>query len=243
MLRRSAWVVGALAFLITLIVIAPAALIPQFLDVPHLRIERTQGTLWRGSVETSLNTQQVGTLTWRVRPVELIKGSLTVDLTLEREELALTGASVSGFNGHEVFLSGTIGSRLLNVYIVDYDMRLSGVLAVDDVKLRLNNENLVEAVTGELTWNGGPVRFKLANVMHEVILEPVHGTLSLDEDFIQMNVRRQRSGEPVLLFRFDPASGWLHLRALPAFLEFANVPSNYLMQDADFLFEVSQKIF
>ena len=79
--------------------------------------------------------------------------------------------------------------------------------------------------------------------MHEVILEPVHGTLSLEEDFIQMNVRRQRSGEPVLLFRFDPASGWLHLRALPAFLEFANVPSNYLMQDADFLFEVSQKIF
>ena len=78
--------------------------------------------------------------------------------------------------------------------------------------------------------------------MHEVTLEPVLGTLSLDEHFIQMDVQRQRSAESVLLFRFDLTSGWLHLRALPAFLEFAKVPSNYLMQDADFLFEVSQKI-
>ena len=242
MLRRSAWIIGALAFLITLIVIAPATLVTQFIDIPNLKVERAQGTLWKGNAETVFNSQHIGTLAWRIRPMDLIKGSLTVDLTLVRDGLSLTGVSVLGFDGYEVALDGTIESRFLNVYTVDYDIRLSGELSFNDVKLRLTDGNQVETVEGNLRWNGGPVRFKLSNVMHEVTLEPIRGALSQDADMIQMSVLIQRSNEHVLLFRFDPASGWLHLRALPAFLEFANVPSNYLMQDADFLFEVSQKI-
>lgn len=242
MLRRSAWVVGTFAFFVALIVIAPAALIPQFVEIPNLRLERPQGTLWRGSAETLLNSQHIGTLTWRVNPIELIKGSLTVDLALERDGLSLRGVSMSGFNTHELLLTGIMGSRFLNVYTVNYDIRLSGELSFNDVKLRLNNGNHVETIAGNLSWNGGPVRFKLANVVHEVTLDPVLGGLSLDGELIQMSVQREQSSELVLLFRFDPASGWLHLRAFPAFLEFANVPTNYLMQDADFLFEVSQKI-
>ena len=242
LVRRLAWVFGVFAFFITLIAIAPAALIPQLLENSSLKLERPQGTIWRGNADSQFNGQHTGTLAWRVRPVDLIKGSITVDLSLERDGLYLTGVSKSRFNTHEISLNGIVGSGFLNIYTVIYDIRLSGELALNDVKLTLYNGNHVESVAGYLTWNGGPVRFKLANVMQEVTLEPVRGSLSLDTDLIQMSVQRQQSDEPVLLFRFDPASGWLHLRAFPAFLEFANVPSNYLMQNANFLFEVSQKI-
>ena len=222
--------------------IAPAAVIPRFLEIPHLNIENAAGTVWRGNAETSLDSQPIGTLTWRVNPKNLFKGELKVDFELKREGLSLNGISTSGFDTHEVTLNGVVGSRFLNVYTVDYDIRLAGEIEVNDVKIRLRNGNRVDTVEGNLTWDGGPVHFKLANVLHEVTLEPVVGSLALDANLIELSVQRTQSEGQVLAFRFDPASGWIHLTAFPAFLEFANVPSNYLMQDADFLFEVSQRI-
>ena len=242
MLRRSAWLAGALALLIALVVIAPAALIPHVVSSPHLRLESTQGTIWRGGADTFLDNQHIGVLSWRVKPLDLIKGKLTVDLLLERDGVSINGVSTSKTDSHEISLNGIIGSQFVNIYTLDYDIRLSGELTLDDITLRIDDENRVESVTGRVTWDGGPVRFKLANVMHEVTLEPVIGSLSRESNFVELSVRRTQSEAPVLAFRLDQETGWVHLRAFPAFLEFANVPPNYLMQDADFLFEVSQKL-
>lgn len=242
MLRRSAWIGGVLVFLIALVVMAPAALLPQLLAIPHVKLEDPQGTMWRGEAETFLNSQHIGMLAWRVRPVDLIEGKLTVDISLERDGVSLTGVSTSKFDVQEVSLNGVIGSRFVNVFTLAYDINLAGELAINDVVVRVDDRKRVDSIEGDLTWNGGPVRFKLANVMHEVTLEPVLGTLALDANLVVLSVRRATSNAPVLAFRFDAESGWVHLRAFPAFLEFANIPSNYLMQDADFLFEVSQKL-
>ena len=242
MLRRSAWIGGALVFLIALIVMAPAALLPQLLTIPHIKLEDAQGTMWRGEAETFLDNQHIGMLDWRVKPVDLIEGKFTADITLERDGVSLAGVSSSRFDTQEFSLNGSIGSRFINIFTLAYDIRLSGDLAINDVVVRVNDRRQVESVGGDLRWNGGPVRFKLANVIHEVTLEPVLGTLSKEANFVLLSVKRVRSEAPVLAFRFDPESGWVHLRAFPAFLEFANVPSNYLMKDADFLFEVSQKL-
>lgn len=242
MLKKSAWIGGTLAFLIALIVIAPAALIPQFVTIPHVRIENTQGTIWYGDADAFLEHQRIGLLAWRVRPLDLIKGKLMVDFTLNRDGVSLVGVGTSKFDSQEISINGEIGSRFVNIYTLAYDISLSGDLMFNDVRVRVDDTKQVESIKGNLTWNGGPVRFKLANVMHEVTLEPVLGTLSQVADFVELSVTRTQSEAPVLSFRFDPETGWVHLRAYPAFLEFANVPSNYLMQDADFLFEVSQKL-
>lgn len=243
MLRRSAWIGGALALLVVLIVIAPAALIPHVFSSPHVRLESPQGTVWRGNAETFLENQNVGILSWRVRPLALFEGRLTIDLTLEREGISITGVSTSMVDGHEISLNGVIGSRFVNIYTLTYDIRMSGELTINEVKLQVDDQQQVESAEGTVSWDGGPVRFKLANVMHEVTLNPVLGMLSHDSSFVEMTVRQSQSDAPVLAFRLDVETGWLHLRAFPAFLEFANVPPNYLMQDADFLFEVSQKLF
>lgn len=242
MLKRSAWLVGALSLLVVLIVIAPAALIPQVLSTEHMRLESAQGTIWRGNANTFIANQHVGVLSWRVKPIELIEGKLTVDLMLERDGVSINGISTSNFHSHEISLDGVIDSQFVNIYTLAYDIHLSGEIALDDVKLRLNDGQQVESMTGNVTWNGGPVRFKLANVIHEVTLEPVMGLLSQESSFVVLTVQQMRSQALVLVFRLDQETGWVHLRAFPAFLEFANVPPNYLMQDADFLFEVSQKL-
>ena len=242
MIRKLGWVVGALVFVAVLITIAPAALVPRILSVPHVSLQSTQGTVWRGSAESSFKDQHVGTLTWRIRPLALLTGKLTADLTLEGDGISLVGVALSQFDTREIVINGKIGSRFVNVLTLAYDISLSGELDVNDVKIGINDDGQLESVRGNLEWNGGPVRFKLTNVIHEVTLEPVIGTLSRDAGLIELGVRRVESEAPVLAFRFNPESGWVHLRAFPAFLEFANVPPNYLMQDADFLFEVSQKI-
>ena len=242
MLKKSAWIGGTLAFVILLIVIAPAALIQQFESIPHVSLESTQGTIWHGNADTFLEQQHIGILGWRVRTSDMIKGKLTVDLTLERDGVSLVGVSTSQFDTQEISINGEIGSRFVNIFALAYDISLSGDLMFNDVIVRVNHENQIESVEGNLTWNGGPVRFKLANVMHEVDLEPVLGTLSQGADFVELNVTRTQTTARILAFRFEPETGWVHLRAYPAFLEFANVPPNYLMQDADFLFEVSQKL-
>ncbi|MCY4129457.1 MAG: type II secretion system protein N [Gammaproteobacteria bacterium] len=243
MLKRSAWIGGAVTLLIALIVIAPAALIPMLLSSPHVRLEHAQGTVWRGDAETFINNQHIGELSWEVKPLELIEGRLTVDLTLERDGVSIAGVSTSNADGHEISLSGVIGSRLVNVFTLAYDIRMSGELTINDVKLRVDDQKKVESAEGTVSWDGGPVRFKLANVVHEVTLDPVLGTLSQGSSFVELTVQRLRAQKPVLAFRIDPETGWVHLRAFPAFLEFANVPPNYLMQDSDFIFEVSQKLF
>ncbi len=242
MLKRLAWVGAAIVFLMALLVMAPAALLPQFFSIPHVKLENTEGTIWHGNAETFFDDQHIGLLVWHVRPLGLINGKLTVNFTLERDGVSLAGVSTSRLDNHEISLVGDVSSRFVNVFTLAYDIRLSGNLSVNDVRIRANSERQVESVEGDLTWNGGPVRFKLANVLHEVTLEPVLGTLTQDASFVVLNVRRTRTQTPVLAFRFDPETGWVHLRAFPAFLEFANIPSNYLMQDADFLFEVSQKL-
>ena len=243
MLKRSAWIGGAVALLIVLIVIAPAALIPQVLSSSHVRLERAQGTVWRGDAEAFLNNQHVGVVSWRVRPLELIEGKLTVDLTLKRDGVSIAGVSSLKSDSLEISFDGVIGSQFVNIHTLAYDIRLSGEFTIEKIRLRVDDRQQVESASGNVTWNGGPVRFKLANVMHEVTLEPVDGTLSRDSGFVELTVHQTRSDAQVLTFRLDPESGWVHLRAFPAFLEFANVPPNYLTQDADFLFEVSQKLF
>ena len=242
MLKRLAWLGGVLGLAIALIVMAPAALLPQLLTIPHVKFEDTEGTVWHGSAQTVLDDQRIGALRWRVKPLDLFAGNLSVSFTLERDGVSLTGVSTSRFKTHEISLSGVVGSRLVNSYTVIYDIALSGQLMINDLRVRVEDSTQLESVEGEFTWNGGPVRFKLANVIHEVTLDPVQGSLSQDARLVVLTVRRTGKSAPVLAFRFNPETGWVHVRAFPAFLEFANIPSNYLMKDADFLFEVSQKL-
>lgn len=242
MLRRSVWIGGTLALLIALVVIAPATLVAQALSNPQVRLESARGTIWRGDADTFLDNQHVGVLSWRVKPLALIEGKLTVDLSLERDAVSIAGVCTMTSDHLEISIDGVVGSRFVNIYTLAYDIHLSGELTIDNAVLRIDDRQQVESVSGNVTWNGGPVRFKLANVMHEVTLDSVHGTLSQDSNFVELTVRRTQSDARVLAFRLDPETGWVHLRAFPAFLEFANVPPNYLMQDTDFLFEVSQKL-
>lgn len=237
------WIAGAFSFLALVIAFAPARIVPQLITAPEVRLNNPEGTLWDGSVRVSHRNQFIGTLSWDVHFLVLFKGQLSVDYVLVGHDVALAGVLEADHDTRALTADGTLNSSLANSYLLDYDMRLAGRLTVNDVKVSMSASNQVQALQGNVSWEGGPVRYKLLNTVTEVELQPLAGTLINDGTSIYVNLTELHNAKPILTLHLEQATGWLHIQAFPDFLEFADVPASYLIEDAKFLFEVSHQIY
>lgn len=242
MLRFLAWVIGVFVFFALLIAIAPAAIVSQVVATPDLRLDNPQGTVWDGRVDVAFQNKPLGELRWQVSPLRMLYGEVAVDFALNDTDLALQGNGIVGLREREITLQGNVGSRAINQFTLVYDIRMSGEIDINSVKITINNREELEQVRGNIEWDGGPVHFILTNEVHEVVIEPTIAQLSNEGNELNLRVKSANANATVLAFRIELDTGWMHMKAFPAFLEYARLPANYLRHDGDFLFEVSQKI-
>lgn len=77
---------GLAAFLVTLIAVLPARLITPLLP-GNVTVGLLDGTLWSGRTDSvTVNGRDLGALRWRMRPLQLFRGLLGLDLELNRAD-------------------------------------------------------------------------------------------------------------------------------------------------------------
>ena len=233
-----------------LVSIAPAGIVSRLLTDSDLQLKNPSGSVWDGHAEAQYQSKQLGVFRWDVHALELFTGELSTDYELSGQNLELGGHAIYSSELSEATLAGSVDAPFINMYTRPYDIRLSGTFNFEDVQLRVYDVDQLRELSGTITWDGGPVVFKLSNIVYDVSLQPVYGILSNQANVAILSVYRTVEADMVMELQADLDSGWVKIKAFPPFLEFAQVPSGRwvgrvasMVSDSDFLFEVSQKVF
>lgn len=177
-MRTRAILVGVSLFVLFLVVRAPASLIGHFIDdrgpVSLLALD---GTLWSGNGNLLIGGIQVGRLDWSFRPVMLLKGSLGYDLALTGTDIDVAGDVALGLGGGRTAVAnGTVRAPFVNIWLKPYFIELSGTFVLDEVHAELSGRRL-DTLSGTLTWDGGPLSYRLSGKMHRSALPPMRADL------------------------------------------------------------------
>ena len=106
--KRGLFLVGAITFVVAVVVLFPARVAYHLASPPHVAISGFSGTVWRGSAqEFSTNGVYLRNLEWRMHPLSLFTGNAVFDVS---------GSPSSGFFESEVAVgaSGSITLRDLS---------------------------------------------------------------------------------------------------------------------------------
>ncbi len=169
--------VGVALFLAFLVIRAPAGLIRVFVpeDAP-VGLFELDGTLWHGAGDLVAGGQRVGRLGWSFRPVTLLSAGAGYDLTLTGDQLDLSGRVKAGPGGTTTTLNGEIGAPFVNVWLAPYYIELSGTFMLEDVRTEATGLRL-DDVSGSLSWDGGPISYRLSGKLYRSTLPPLFAAL------------------------------------------------------------------
>ncbi len=170
-------VAGVLVFLAVLVLRAPASLVQRLLpeEIP-VDVLELSGTLWRGEGDLLVNGVTLGRVSWTFRPMAMVTGVLGCDLALSGDGLALRGEVRAGASGTEADLAGWVDAAVANVWLAAYDIRLSGRFHFRETRVSAQ-DGAVRALSGTVTWDGGPVSYRLSGKMHNATLPGMRGEL------------------------------------------------------------------
>ncbi len=174
---RKAIVLGVLAFLLLILIRMPAGIIHSFIpDGSQVSMLSLEGTLWRGSGELIIQGVNTGMLSWSVRPVTFLKGRAGYDLKLTGAGTDIDASVEAGLVGTQGALDGRVDGAFVNRWLAPYHIELSGVFNLVAVNLSLESRSLT-ALDGRLTWDGGPIRYRLSGNVHDSVLPPMTADL------------------------------------------------------------------
>ncbi len=174
---RKAIPVGVLVFMILIVVRIPAGVIQWIVpDDSQATLLRPQGTLWSGNAELIIQGTATGMLSWQVRPVTFLKGRIGYDVQLAGAGVDLDGQLETGFSSADGSISGSVEGGFVNRWLAPYHIELSGGFDVLAVNLQLEGRSL-KALGGRLTWDGGPIRYRLSGNVHNSALPPMTADL------------------------------------------------------------------
>ncbi|HSG88904.1 MAG TPA: type II secretion system protein N [Pseudomonadales bacterium] len=204
---------GLLAFLIVILVTAPAGVVARAvaLATPQVRLLAPSGSLWHGSADLFVDARPCGRLAWEVRPGRLLQARLAADARLEAPGHVLTGRVALAPDGSLELsgLAGRVDERTLGAVLAPYDIDPAGEIVLTDGDAVVRDRRLVSA-SAHARWSGGAVRYRLAGQNWFATFPPLDAHLDA------------RDGEPLLVIR-DPqqadildlridGDGWAHLR-------------------------------
>ena len=174
---RSAILIGVLVFLALVLLRIPAGIIHWFLpEQSPVALLQPEGTVWNGGGEILVEGQSAGFLSWSIRPVTFLQGRIGYDLRLTGAGTDLDGLVTAGFTTVQAEILGSVESAFVNRWLAPYYIELGGVFAVDSVNVVVRGR-MLETLNGRLTWDGGPVRYRLSGNMHNSVLPPMTADL------------------------------------------------------------------
>lgn len=170
---RKAIVAGILVFLILVLIRIPAGIIHTFVpDGSQIRVLSPEGTLWNGSGELLVQGISTGIVNWSVQPSTILQGRLGYELALSGAGIDIDASLETGLATTKASINGTVEGAFVNRWLAPYHIELDGVFHLADVKLILE-ERLLTGLDGRLSWDGGPIRYRLSGIMHDSALPPM----------------------------------------------------------------------
>jgi hypothetical protein len=235
-LRGAPWVIGA--FILTLILRAPAAWLPLPSQGP-VSFSGTAGHLLRGESQLTYRGQGLGTVRWDVGLPRSLDG---VPVTLSLQGPALQGtaeAELSPSAWRATVQRLTLDSRALKDALAPYAIAPEGTLQGRDLMLS-GRGNELESAAGALRWTGGLVRYRLGGNSYAPTFPPLSATLAPGPGG-QLEAEVSAPSGPVLSLALRPG-GWVDLAVRRRLLRLADFPAPEGVGDDTVLLELSERV-
>lgn len=196
-------VAAALAFTAALV---PAKAVTLATDrVDEITLLDISGTLWRGEANVLYHDFDAGRLAWRMDWPALFDGQLGAHWRLDGAGHELAGRFQRGLASSALTAAGSIDAGNVNRLLGDYDIRVAGVLAVEDLVVR--GDDGVWSLAGQLRWTGGRTIYRLSGLTYDVNLPPMVARFATQEGGVVLNATLE--DRPMPLFEARLRDGWM----------------------------------
>lgn len=235
-LQGGRWI--AAAFVLTLVLRAPAAWLP----LPQggaLAVSGATGHLLAGTVQLAYRGQPLGALSWHLTRPETL--ALPLRLSLEGPTLTLQGMAQLRPGSWTLSIPQlALSSSALKQWLSPYEIAPEGEIQGRDVRVEGAGQTLT-MVGGTLRWTGGPVRYRLGGATFEPTFPPLSAELGRNAQGAAAATVASPAG-PVLDFALR-GNGWVDLSIKKRLLTLARSPApEGLGEDAQVL-ALSEKVF
>ena len=120
-------------------------------------------------------------------------------------------------------------------------MRLTGALKLKSVKATVEPNESQVGIQGDIRWDGGTVRYRMANQRHQRELPALLGKLNTVNGVPSITIRSEMEDTPLLRARLDN-DGWVHIGITKRFTRLVGQPWQGNESDATIVIEVSEKL-
>ncbi len=243
MSRRASIAIGALAFLASAIVFAPASLLRGAVDrLDGIAVTELEGTLWHGHAQLAVLGQPVGRLEFRWRASALLDARLGYDVVLSGDHGHLDGVARAGASGWDAAIDGTLAMAVAARQLARYELEVPGILSLHDVEIAGPWDRPLPRLAGELEWGGGQVGYVLAGHRHRADLPPLTGYLDASAGYPVLTV--YTAGDPTpLMFGKIAADGVASVGITKQFTKMVGQPWVSSEPDHAVVLEVGEKLF
>lgn len=195
------------------VVFAPAGVVANLVPrlAPEVQLLAPAGRVHRGSARLLIEGTSVGRLHWQLQPGQLATGRAAFNVQLRSDSAQLDGEASARLDGYLQVrgVTGAIAEAGLQALLAPYEIVPGGEVRVRDLHLAMHQRSVVEAA-GQLDWDGGPVRYRLAGQPWYADLPPLQAQLQTNASGPELALA-ENDGSALLDARLD-AEGWVHLR-------------------------------
>ena len=240
-IRVFAALVGIAALLLAGVALMPARSVKFATDrVDGLLLGTAEGRLFSGEADLAYRGEDLGRMTWSVRPGELLDLRLGTDWRVVHSDYTVSGTAAVGVGATEFVATGIINAMAVNRFLSQYHISLDGVFEVDDLRIRLGSTGI--GAEGRLRWSGGRTVFRLAGETHDTVLPSMVGTLVSVADQPGLEVATANDALPLLHIRLD-ADGWAHIGVTARLTSLAGQPWRDGDNEDAVVVTVSERLF
>jgi hypothetical protein len=235
--------IGIALVLVFAVVFAPAALLRTVVPAgAGIDLLEPSGTLWSGNASLYLGGQPAGRLTWKFRPVTVLRGEIGYAVSLAGPDHALEGEAGMGFGAGTATLSGQAAATVANRWLSPYDIAISGDLGFEALAVEIPYDVATRGAgraAGTVTWTGGPVQYRLSGRTYSGNLPPL--VAYLGEELT--GTLYPRGGQtPLLEARILP-DGFVKVGMTQLLTRMLNNPWPGSHADHDVVLEVEEQLF
>ena len=233
--------VGIAALLLLGVALMPARAIKLATDrVDGLTLETAEGRLFSGTADLAYRGQDLGRVTWSLRPGALLDFRLGTDWRIAHQDYTVSGTAAAGVGTTEVAATGIIDSLAVNRFLSEYHISLDGMFEVDDIRVLIAAGDI--AAEGRLRWSGGRAVYRLSGETHDVLLPGMVGKLASVATEPRLEVVTVDDSLPLLNIRLD-AEGWAHIGVTARLTSLAGNPWRDGDSEDAVVVTVSERLF
>lgn len=236
-------IIGAILVLAFALAFAPATLLNGLLPADgSMELLQAQGTVWNGSADLSVAGRPAGQVTWSLRPAAIVRATLGYDVSWRGPDHDLTGQLDVGFSATALRLAGDAAAAFANAWLAPYDISISGDLELREIAARLPYDFAASGAgtsSGTVTWNGGPIRYRLSGRAFSGRLPPLVAYLG---DGLEAVVYPQDGETPLLRLQVSH-DGFVRVGVTQLLTRLAGNPWPGSHADHDVVLEVEEQLF